>query len=1743
MAKNQVGNIKFSTWNVCGNGTPEEIDKLLHKSSEQQSSHIVCIQQANLPVGDLPHYKWLCSGQQGSAVAIKKTSSLQAETFEQVCEQICVAHVVTEDKIPVYVISCYIPPSDDYASKDLWQKLVSVVKKVPANAAYVIAGDFNAKIGRDDCYTKDDCITKGMIGPKLFHNVSDENGVQLRKCILSWHATVLTTYGTGRPVPTYKDDRASQRSYIMGSSDRIPFHTRTLLQDTESSWYSGYKSALISKCVRIKVYEKYESVLLPKVGLASWNVHGASPAAVDKSLSELNIPVVCVQEFFLTSDKDLENLNYTWFTSKKLWGKNVAILVKNSFDITLSDFVIVNEYLCIGTLSLGETAINVICCSMPSHKDAEKFRETTLLLMEMMRNIPEETMYVVAGDFNTDVSYTLIEDTLVYKDGDENGVFVEKIMKDFKLELPYTHSNWTCVSEKGRRNSSITFTSQSCLMKYTQKYVIRWVPFFESGVVCLHLLGDETSPEPDNILSCPENTGTKEEEENIVEHIDGFVYKTKRFCKLKKFLSNFTVESQAFINQKIAATREKVEKSDLPLEVHTKYKNLAIPIDELLRILGDDFTLFHGYTLESTILKGHFTVLTASFENLNRGGLFVELIDVLDKTASEVVKKLVKFRWNGIVVHEEENKKFATHKKMINQGQTALLSKLGQHCFTVKARGSFYNGLPPKCEDEDQLKQLLRVMKMSDFPRSVTFDDIKQRIFKFLAEKPEYELVFGPEFYEKFQEPIKKLVINLTSKKCGVRLFKSSSDSEHFDNVSVFLDRSPREVRKMLMKTPEHRDIRFQLVPPCGPERDYFDWLAEWTEKIIPEEFYQPFLKEETPTVVPSDVVTTNGNAVPEEKKEANPEKLINVESTHGKHRVGFVERKVRRIGGWIHRIVKLHNVTPCYTTAVKSKGIKMWTKLAREESDLPQSVVEKLRETPPPIEELARILGDEFTLYYGFDRESCAISNTQNILAESFEATGRGGIMTEHIEVYKAHNLVHKQIVKFKWNGICIHTEEGPATDGFKIIGQRGQAALVDKLGQHFYTVKAKMSFFNSGLYPVCADTDQLSTVFKTVKLSDFPAPLEVAELRKFILNFFSQETDAELVFGSDFSVTEHLGPLKKFASEQGLNYRFMKSAEGLTSWDSVALFNRLSPLKIRDRLINIPDHQDLKFFLVPPCEFFSKPHMEWIKGWAAENFAEEFKLISEEEKKPKPPSVDQKKPKPPSAEQKKPKPPSVGQPKQTPKQRPAASSKRKMQTSNIQSPKSRVANNRRSNQQISKRRRDIHSLPSRSRLQSPRSVRNNQRNEPAYREDNSLYSRSERYYPPISPARQYHDHYLAALDAYSPYYRPEDSYAGSTNSRPHRAEDYYAGSSNSRPQRAEDYYAGSSSSQLHRADDYYAGSSNSQPRRADDYSYYGESSYSQTQNYGADNYKDASWSSQQNSRTDRVSRKRDWDQMDLSQDVRFNQPKTSGDYLISSLTTIQDPYVEEEIHAPETKRPRESKANVTTPRWDDIGPLLIVWPVTVRSELEKDPRKILEANFPTDIELEQSNKVAVHITLPLRNGRDKQYCLCVGNGVYNAAKTALDMLVKRSSIIKHTVGFLPPDGQVPNFIRYNIPCQTNPRTYIILSYMDTGPLTLDKIDELLTSFRSSLNEDLFFDKNIYTHDMKLALLDRAPKFGLKVRHFGTDSKLQDRYVCVYKTKPKEEVLEEVLKMRDFHPKYKLTADKLPPRLGLNIF
>ncbi|KAG8333893.1 hypothetical protein J6590_101227 [Homalodisca vitripennis] len=61
------------------------------------------------------------------------------------------------------------------------------------------------------------------------------------------------------------------------------------------------------------------------------------------------------------------------------------------------------------------------------------------------------------------------------------------------------------------------------------------------------------------------------------------------------------------------------------------------------------------------------------------------------------------------------------------------------------------------------------------------------------------------------------------------------------------------------------------------------------------------------------------------------------------------------------------------------------------------------------------------------------------------------------------------------------------------------------------------------------------------------------------------------------------------------------------------------------------------------------------------------------------------------------------------------------------------------------------------------------------------------------------------------------------------------------------------------------------------------------------------------------------------------------------------------------------------------------------------------------------------------------------------------------------------------------------------------------------------------------------------APKFNLNVRHFGDVPGVVNRYVCVYKTKPKEQILEEVLKMRGAHPKYTITTDRLPPHLGLN--
>ncbi|XP_046678547.1 uncharacterized protein LOC124366213 isoform X2 [Homalodisca vitripennis] len=251
-----------------------------------------------------------------------------------------------------------------------------------------------------------------------------------------------------------------------------------------------------------------------------------------------------------------------------------------------------------------------------------------------------------------------------------------------------------------------------------------------------------------------------------------------------------------------------------------------------------------------------------------------------------------------------------------------------------------------------------------------------------------------------------------------------------------------------------------------------------------------------------------------------------------------------------------------------------------------------------------------------------------------------------------------------------------------------------------------------------------------------------------------------------------------------------------------------------------------------------------------------------------------------------------------------------------------------------------------------------------------------------------------------------------------------------------------------------------------------------------------------------------------------------------------------------PPSKRPRQEGASLPSnlpPKiswdiWQKLQPLLIVWPLTICSRLEDRATLVLDANFHVEYFEDDHGSIAVVIRFPMRNGTERRFSVSIAETKNKAADFALQKMLRHSTVIKPNPVYLC-DGGVPNFIRYKVPCQAYPRSYIILTEYDTGPLSLSGIRDIFDTFRSSFNEDLFFDKDGYTFDEKMTIIEEAPKFNLNVRHFGDVPGVVNRYVCVYKTKPKEQILEEVLKMRGAHPKYTITTDRLPPHLGLNVF
>lgn len=215
--------------------------------------------------------------------------------------------------------------------------------------------------------------------------------------------------------------------------------------------------------------------------VSTWNTKGMTPAKVDSILNVYNLPVVCVQEVFLTSEQDILTDNFTWLCTKNMWAKNVGILVKKLPNISVEKFEAISDSLCVADLLVDSKPLKVISCHLPV-KSHVKNATVTAQLSDLVKGIPKDTFFVLAGDFNVNSSF---QDS-----NDANDTFLLELVKEADLCMEETLDRHkrilTSVISKsltGRPNQILI--PLSFRKKNDPQLLVKWVPFVENGIVSM----------------------------------------------------------------------------------------------------------------------------------------------------------------------------------------------------------------------------------------------------------------------------------------------------------------------------------------------------------------------------------------------------------------------------------------------------------------------------------------------------------------------------------------------------------------------------------------------------------------------------------------------------------------------------------------------------------------------------------------------------------------------------------------------------------------------------------------------------------------------------------------------------------------------------------------------------------------------------------------------------------------------------------------------------------------------------------------------------------------------------------------------------------------------------------------------------------------------------------------------------------------------------------------------------------
>ncbi|XP_046678542.1 uncharacterized protein LOC124366211 isoform X2 [Homalodisca vitripennis] len=265
---------------------------------------------------------------------------------------------------------------------------------------------------------------------------------------------------------------------------------------------------------------------------------------------------------------------------------------------------------------------------------------------------------------------------------------------------------------------------------------------------------------------------------------------------------------------------------------------------------------------------------------------------------------------------------------------------------------------------------------------------------------------------------------------------------------------------------------------------------------------------------------------------------------------------------------------------------------------------VEKYSKSAPNITELGRILKD-FVLFSGVTEQSNSYKSKLQILVMSFLRGNFGKLTTEHMCAMgtKKQGNNMRATSRICWNGIILSETVADGSDQ-KTLRRQNANFLYSKLGQLFFQVKAKVSFFCKGQPPMLIDDPRYSEIFQKVEKTKYPTMPEVLQ---YIEDFFTKDSDTELIFGTDFTKDER-EEIQMFARIRKLGYRFYASKATEKEADHIVVFIKRTPQYLRDKLIK--SKEDLKYVLIPPS-VVGENYDSHINKYEQEHFKEEEKLV----------------------------------------------------------------------------------------------------------------------------------------------------------------------------------------------------------------------------------------------------------------------------------------------------------------------------------------------------------------------------------------------------------------------------------------------------------------------------------------------------------------------------------------------------